>query len=81
MAYPQSPANFLFGSNSSAFQVQGSPALDGKGQSIWDTFTQRRGKIHTGENADVARDTYAHPERDIGLMGGLGLGAYRFPVF
>jgi beta-glucosidase len=73
--------NFLFGSAASTFQVEGSPAPDGKGQSIWDMFTHRRGKSHTGENADVACDRYAHPERDIDLMGEFGWRAYRFSVF
>ncbi|MEW6404039.1 MAG: GH1 family beta-glucosidase, partial [Chloroflexota bacterium] len=71
---------FLFGTATSAFQIEGSPTADGKGQSIWDTFTHRPGKISTGENADVACDTYRDPERDLDLMAELGFNAYRFSV-
>lgn len=78
--YPQFPEGFFFGTATAAFQVEGSPAADGKGASIWDTFTHTPGKISRGENADVACDTYRHPERDIALMADLGLNAYRFSV-
>ncbi|MFT3890959.1 MAG: GH1 family beta-glucosidase [Anaerolineales bacterium] len=80
MSFPQFPKNFLFGTATSAFQIEGSPSADNKGKSIWDTFTLKRGRIRTGENADVACDTYLHPERDIDLMCELGLNAYRFSV-
>jgi beta-glucosidase len=80
MPYPQFPKNFLFGTATAAFQIEGSPAADGKGKSIWDVFTHVPGKVRTGENADLACDTYAHPERDIQTMSELGLNAYRFSI-
>jgi beta-glucosidase len=58
MPYPQFPPFFLFGTATAAFQIEGSPRADGKGASIWDTFNHKRGKITTGENAEVACDTY-----------------------
>jgi beta-glucosidase len=80
MSDPQFPPHFLFGTATAAFQVEGSPQADGKGQSIWDVFTHTPGKIRSGENADTACDTYRHPERDIALMTELGLNAYRFSI-
>lgn len=80
MTFPQFPKNFLFGTATSAFQIEGSPDADGKGKSIWDQFTSLRGKVRTGENAKVACDTYRNPERDLALMTELGLNAYRFSI-
>jgi beta-glucosidase len=80
MSFPQFPPNFLFGTATAAFQIEGSPAADGKGKSIWDVFTHKPGKIRTGENADIACDSYRNPERDLALMTELGLNAYRFSI-
>jgi beta-glucosidase len=80
MTYPQFPKGFLFGTASAAFQIEGSPNADGKGTSIWDTFTHIRGKILNGDTAETACDTYRHPERDLDLMTELGLNTYRFSV-
>ncbi len=80
MLYPQFPTNFLFGAATAAFQIEGSPAADGKSQSIWDVFSHTPGKIRTGENADTACDTYRDPQRDLALMTELGLNAYRFSI-
>jgi len=80
MPYPQFPSNFLFGTATSAFQIEGSPAADGKGKSIWDVFTHTPGKVRNAENADTACDTYLTPERDLALMTELGLNAYRFSI-
>jgi beta-glucosidase len=76
----QFPQGFLFGTASSAFQIEGSPQADGKGPSIWDRFSHKPGKIITGETAETACDTYRSPERDLDLMKELGLNAYRFSI-
>ncbi|HTX90406.1 MAG TPA: GH1 family beta-glucosidase [Anaerolineales bacterium] len=80
MPYPQFPKGFLFGTASAAFQIEGSPAADGKGPSIWDTFTSAPGRIKGGDTAVTACDTYLHPEGDVQRMAELGLNAYRFSV-
>jgi beta-glucosidase len=80
MTYPQFPPGFVFGTASSAFQIEGGCSADGKGPSIWDTFTHTPGKVTTGETAETACDAYAHPGTDLDLMQRLGLNAYRFSV-
>jgi beta-glucosidase len=80
MPYPQFPPGFIFGTASSAFQIEGACNVDGKGPSIWDTFSHTPGKITTGDTAETACDAYAHPERDLNLMRQLGLNAYRFSI-
>ena len=80
MTHPQFPPNFLFGTATAAFQIEGSPTADGKGKSIWDVFTHTPKKIRNGENADTACDSYHNPERDLSLMTELGFNAYRFSV-
>jgi beta-glucosidase len=79
-AFIQFPADFLFGCATAAFQIEGSPSADGKGKSIWDTFSHTPGKIHNGENADIACETYRNPERDIRLLDEINLNAYRFSI-
>ena len=47
------PDGFLWGTATAAYQIEGSPDADGKGPSIWDTFSHTEGKIAGGENGDV----------------------------
>ena len=53
------PPNFIWGSATSAYQIEGAWNEDGRGPSIWDTFVHQRGHVRTGETGDVAAD----PER------------------
>ena len=72
------PDDFLWGVSTSAFQIEGATAEDGRGTSVWDTFCATPGRVHDGDTADVACDHYhRHPE-DIALMADLGVRAYRF---
>ncbi|MEU3777317.1 GH1 family beta-glucosidase [Streptomyces sp. NPDC032472] len=77
---PVFPADFLWGVSASAFQIEGSPAADGRGPSSWDAFTGEPGRIKDGSHADVATDHYRRYREDVALMAGLGVGAYRFSV-
>ncbi|KAE9597346.1 putative beta-glucosidase [Lupinus albus] len=74
------PNGFTFGTASSAFQVEGAVKEDGRGPSIWDTFSHTFGKITDSSNADVAVDHYHRFEEDIELMKDLGVDAYRFSI-
>ena len=78
MSYPQFPKGFLFGTASSAFQIEGSSKADGKGPSIWDTFSHTPGKILGGDHAETACNTFVDPDTDLDTMRQLGLNAYRF---
>ncbi len=74
------PENFLWGSATSAYQIEGSPLADGAGPSIWHRFAHTPGRIRDGDTGDVACDHYRRFRDDIALMRELGLKAYRFSV-
>ena len=73
-------ADFQWGSATSAAQIEGAAALDGKGPSIWDRFCTEPGRIADASNIDVACDHYHRFRDDVALMKWLGLDAYRFSI-
>ncbi|MGY4101156.1 GH1 family beta-glucosidase [Nocardia sp. R16R-3T] len=74
------PDGFLWGTSSSAESVEGAITEDGRGPSIWDTFSHTPGKTVNGDTGDIACDEYARFEQHFDLMAALGLGAYRFSI-
>ncbi|MDR2832348.1 MAG: glycoside hydrolase family 1 protein [Streptococcaceae bacterium] len=74
------PKDFLWGSASAAYQVEGAWDEDGKGKSVWDEFVRIPGKTFKGTNGDIAVDHYNRYKEDIQLMKEQGLKAYRFSV-
>ncbi|MCL2661662.1 MAG: GH1 family beta-glucosidase, partial [Acidobacteriaceae bacterium] len=74
------PSGFLWGSATASYQVEGAVNEDGRGPSIWDTFTHTPGKIKNGDTGDVANDHYHRYKEDIALMRNLGLKTYRFSI-
>ena len=74
------PPNFVWGVATSAFQIEGAAAEDGKGPSIWDTFCRVPGAIADGSTGDVACDHYHRWSEDLDLISELGVDAYRFSV-
>lgn len=74
------PEDFLWGSASAAYQVEGAWDQDGKGESVWDRFVQIPGKTYKGTTGAVAVDHYNRYKEDVQLMADLGLKAYRFSI-
>lgn len=74
------PPNFLWGSATSAAQIEGAAFEDGKGASIWDAFCRQQGRIKDASNIDVACDHYHRFRDDVALMKDLGLDCYRFSL-
>nr|CAB3487623.1 unnamed protein product [Digitaria exilis] len=74
------PENFLFGTSTSAYQIEGGYLEGNKGLSNWDVFTHKSGTIQDGSNGDTADDHYHHYMEDINLMHSLGVDSYRFSI-
>jgi beta-glucosidase len=72
--------DFRWGAATSAYQIEGAVAEDGRLPSIWDTFCRVPGAIDNGDNGDVACDHYHRWPEDIALMRRLGLDSYRFSI-
>jgi beta-galactosidase len=80
MPHPALPADFVWGTATASYQIEGAANEDGRGPSIWDTFCRVPGAISDGTNGDVADDHYHRYAEDIALMAGLGFDAYRFSI-
>ncbi len=78
--FPQLPPGFRFGTSTAAYQIEGAATEDGRGPSIWDTFSRESGRISDGSNGDVACDHYHRFADDVALMKGLGTGGCRFSI-
>lgn len=77
---PEFPSDFVWGVATSAYQIEGAATDDGRGPSIWDTFSHTAGKTIDGSNGDHACDHYHRFEEDVGHMVTLGVDAYRFSI-
>ncbi|KAK9476944.1 glycoside hydrolase superfamily [Lipomyces japonicus] len=74
------PADFLWGYATAAYQIEGSPELDGRELSIWDTFSRTPGKTEDGKSGDAGTDSYVKWEEDIALLKAYGANSYRFSL-
>jgi beta-glucosidase len=74
------PPDFDWGFATSAYQIEGAAAEDGRGPSIWDTFARQPGAIADRTTGDVACDHYHRYADDARLLAELGARAYRFSV-
>ncbi len=72
--------NFLWGSATAAYQIEGATTEDGRTDCIWDVFARMPGAVQGGEDGAVACDHYHRYADDVALMSDLNLGAYRFSV-
>jgi beta-glucosidase len=74
------PAGFLWGTATASYQVEGAHKADGRGLSIWDTFSRTPGKVMHGHTGDFAADQYHRYGEDAALMKKLGVESYRFSL-
>jgi beta-glucosidase len=74
------PGEFLWGTATSAYQIEGAVNEDGRGPSIWDRYVRTPGKIADRSSGDVTSDSYHLYKEDVRLMKALGAKAYRFSI-
>ena len=74
------PKGFMWGTATASYQVEGAVTEDGRGPSIWDTFSHTPGKVVDNGTGDVANDHYHLYKSDVQLMKSLGVKAYRFSI-
>ncbi len=72
--------DFIWGVSVAAFQIEGACSVDGKGESIWDVFSSKKGKILNGDHAEIACDFYNQYEKDIDLIKQLNIPNFRFSI-
>ncbi|MFL6161785.1 MAG: GH1 family beta-glucosidase [Jatrophihabitantaceae bacterium] len=74
------PTDFLWGAATAAYQIEGAVDAEGRGRSVWDTFSHQPGRISDGSTGDIACDHYHRWPEDVRLFAELGLTGYRFSV-
>jgi len=74
------PAGFTWGAATAAYQIEGATDADGRGPSVWDTFSRTPGKVRGGDTGDIACDSYHRYPEDADLLASLGLSSYRFSI-
>ncbi|MGL5068537.1 MAG: glycoside hydrolase family 1 protein [Sarcina sp.] len=72
--------DFLWGSASAAYQIEGASDIDGKGLSIWDEYVKIPGTTYKNTTGKIAVDHYNRFKEDVMLMKEMGLKAYRFSI-
>src|ERR1700758_3681259 len=74
------PPGFTWGAATAAYQIEGAARIDGRGPSVWDTFSRTPGKVRGGDTGDIACDSYRRYPEDADLVRSLGLTGYRFSI-
>ncbi len=74
------PDDFVWGTATSAYQIEGSPTADGAGRSIWHRFSHTPGNTWLDQTGDVACDHYRRYKDDVAIMAELGANSYRFSI-
>ncbi|MDR2794068.1 MAG: beta-glucosidase [Treponema sp.] len=74
------PEDFLWGTATASYQVEGATHEGGRSESIWDTFCRVPGAVYAGENGDIACDQYHRYKEDVALIAKLGFQSYRFSI-
>lgn len=71
---------FQWGTACAAYQIEGAWDEDGKGPSIWDDFSQKKGKIKNNENGNIAVDFYHNYKQDVRLAKEMNFKVFRFSI-
>jgi beta-glucosidase len=71
---------FKWGAATASYQIEGAYNQDGRGLSIWDTFSHTKGNVLNGDTGNEACDHYNKLDEDIELMKEIGLETYRFSI-
>src|SRR5262249_13202252 len=74
------PQGFYWGVATSSYQIEGAWKEDGKGPSIWDTYTHTPGHIKNNATSDAASDHDPRYKEDVALMKDIGATSYRFSI-
>jgi beta-glucosidase/6-phospho-beta-glucosidase/beta-galactosidase len=74
------PADFAFGVSTSAYQIEGAWLEDGKGFSVWNTFSHIPGQIENGDTGDIAADFYHKFDADLAMMAANGIRHFRMSL-
>ncbi|MDB5536269.1 MAG: beta-glucosidase [Devosia sp.] len=69
--------DFTFGAATAAYQIEGGQT-DGRGPSIWDSFSATPGNVQNGDTGRDACDHYNRWPADLDLIRDGGFDAYRF---
>jgi beta-glucosidase len=72
--------DFVWGSSTSSYQIEGAADADGRAESIWDRFCTHPGAIRDGSSGALACDHYHRWEGDLDIARAMGTNAYRFSV-
>ncbi|PIB28871.1 GH1 family beta-glucosidase [Maribacter sp. 4G9] len=72
--------DFIWGVSTAAFQIEGAHDKHGKGPSIWDIFSSKKGNIRGNETAKTSCDFYHRYKEDIDLMKSLNIPNFRFSI-
>lgn len=74
------PSDFVWGTATASYQIEGAAEVGGRGPSIWDTFSKTKGKVIEGHTGDIACDHFHRYEDDVKIMAELGIKSYRFSL-
>jgi beta-glucosidase len=72
--------HLALGTATASYQVEGATSADGRGPSIWDTFTAKPGTIRDGSDGSDACHSYDRLDDDLDLLDELGAEVYRFSL-
>jgi beta-glucosidase len=72
--------DFIWGVSTAAVQIEGAHNIDGKGESVWDVFSAKKGKIFKGHHHYTACDFYNRYQDDIDLIKQLNIPNFRFSI-